>query len=1557
MNLFVKKKQFFSLTELIVVIVVLSVLASIVVIGTKNVKQDSYISSIQMNLKTIQTASDKYAMYHNGKYPIAGKIDPFTPQEIKFEILYPDDLRSKPKSDGVRYWLDYNGKVWGSTSKLPSNIEYTKTEFKWSGSPDAEKYRIYAMSKDMFVTGSANQKGVTYVQVTELTKEKTFIARESNKIYLVSSVDKYGFETAPVGVNPTSEILYPDNHKPIAIMNLNPADSITTSTHLIWDSKGSYDPDGDLIVKEEWEGKENIYSKEGEYTVRLRVQDDKGFWSDWLEKTISVTKANQKPTAVISMTPETDLTEKTIISWSSIGSSDPDKHKILQEEWKNKLESYGVGEHTVQLRVQDEKGVWSDWVSKTFVVNQSNRPPQAMITLSPNDNLTTDSVIAWSAASSIDIDGDKIIQEEWKNKATTYNEGAHIVELRVQDEHGLWSDWVSKVIAVSQPNVKPIAVISSNPNPANVRVDEYDAISWNSLSAYDPNGDNIVSEEWKLNGETVEKLPPILSSNDYKAELRVQDEHGLWSDWTVFNFTIALNNKPVAVIETNPTLVAGEIYPDTEITFSSDKSYDVDVDTIKSSLWVYNGQEYTDSSELPKTFAIGSHTVTLTVTDEHGLASNSVSKSFNVVRRNNAPVPIISMSANNNLTNQTDILFDSNDSYDPDGDLITNEEWFLENSTQIVGREQLPKKWSIGTHTVGLRVADSEGKWSEWTSQTFAVTEYNTPPEAVISMTPEFDLTSTTAVTWVVDIADEDGDTLQNEEWINKKTYYPEGTHIVSVRVQDSRGLWGPYTNIEFQVVDSNSPPAASITMNPINPIVGDTISWSGSASSDPDGDKIVSEDWIDNPTSYSTPGEYSTYLRVQDEHGVWSEFTGKTYLVTSPPDPNNQKPVAIISADLDGLASDFPNRTTSIHTYNVVTWKYNDSTDPDGDKIIKAQWMGDNQQFSATGSYTVQLRVMDEHGVWSDWISKTFNVVNIKNNEKGTYDTNSPPTAVITMTPDPSSVTIPVTKKTKYDFDYSKSTDPNGDKIVKAEWINKKQKYGEGTHTVSLRVMDSKGAWSTWTSKTFSIGNKKPIAIIQMNPDTYIEAGEVVTWDDGLSYDPDGDVIVQKIWAGKTKNYPDGNTYRVKLRVKDSSGLKSDWACQKVVSGTGGSQVEKYSECDSTSNGSGYKLSAPKNAENKYYSKYFKNCPQEGKLTVPCGVVILSYESPNGNIYTDTKLNWTTFRTYDPTGSAIASKLFTLEDGSKVTDDVFAATHKTLSAGSHKFSYQVFRESEPVVSSEIVDIEVNVVDNEQTESKTDSSGNKYGHVLRSEKCVNPTGDPDIKNCNVITVRYNSLDGKIYTDTELHWTTEESYSTDGRGYPLSTNWFEGCPADEEECITLPEEIKVFPTAGMKKVYTVESWPDGSGGYQDIWNTLSFEVVDASQRDNGLQHKFEINSGKVHIFTSCSYQTNPDRPCAVLKVYASTDGNYTDTTKFTWDASSSYSPKGYSIKNVELFNAGGSDTLSTGLFPYSSLRVQDEVGVWSDQIQVSISTEPNIFPCYLSPEERDYICKK
>jgi alpha-tubulin suppressor-like RCC1 family protein len=79
--------------------------------------------------------------------------------------------------------------------------------------------------------------------------------------------------------------------KPTAVIKMTPELIIRTNTKITWDSNSSYDSDEDGIKNVEWDNKKDVYNTAGNHTIKLRVQDNEGYWSDWVEKTFSVLDA------------------------------------------------------------------------------------------------------------------------------------------------------------------------------------------------------------------------------------------------------------------------------------------------------------------------------------------------------------------------------------------------------------------------------------------------------------------------------------------------------------------------------------------------------------------------------------------------------------------------------------------------------------------------------------------------------------------------------------------------------------------------------------------------------------------------------------------------------------------------------------------------------------------------------------------------------------------------------------------------------------------------------------------------------------------------------------------------------------------------------------------------------------------------------------------------------------------------------------------------------------------------------------------------------------------
>jgi hypothetical protein len=265
---------------------------------------------------------------------------------------------------------------------------------------------------------------------------------------------------------------------PTAVITMTPSQALSISTNVVWSSSNSITPIG-TITALEWKvngvvvsAPPTIFPKAGANTVELRVQNSSGIWSEPTSKTFTVYTL---PTAVISMSPSANIDNATAITWASNGSTASSGLTVSAVQWQ--LDSNAVtstppngviatvGSHIMQLRVRDSIGSWSAWTSKSFSVVQMNRPPTAVISMTPDSATTTikDSTsITWGFSGSTDLDGDAISVSEWTLDGTIVASpngaiatgGSHTMSLRVKDARGLWSTQVSKTFGVVAPSQK-----------------------------------------------------------------------------------------------------------------------------------------------------------------------------------------------------------------------------------------------------------------------------------------------------------------------------------------------------------------------------------------------------------------------------------------------------------------------------------------------------------------------------------------------------------------------------------------------------------------------------------------------------------------------------------------------------------------------------------------------------------------------------------------------------------------------------------------------------------------------------------------------------------------------------------------------------------------------------------------------------------------------------------------------------------------------------------------------------------------------------------------------
>jgi len=368
---------------------------------------------------------------------------------------------------------------------------------------------------------------------------------------------------------------------------------------------------------------------------------------------------------------------------------------------------------------------------------------------------------------------------------------------------------------------------------------------------------------------------------------------------------------------------------------------------------------------------------------------------------------------------------------DPDGDAVT-----LEYADTAVDGYYAP-----GTHTIRVRAKDIAGAYSPWTEKTFTVT--NAAPTVTLTAEPTRTVKDgkfLVNISATASDADGDATTL---EWDNKAAdgYYVVGTHTIRVRAKDIAGAYSPWTEKTFTV--TNAAPTVTLTAEPTRTVKdGKFLVNISATAADADGDATTLE-W-DNKAAdgYYAPGTHTVKVRAKDIAGVYSPWASKTFTITS------SAPTVTLTA--------IPSRTTNNGKFLVSISAT--ATDADGDATT-LEWenkAADN--YYVVGTHTIRVRAKDATGLYSEWVSKTFTIVN------------SAPTApVISRTPSGNSVPpgTPVTIK-------ATSSDPDGDAVTLV-WEGRNaetQTYPLGKNVVRVKAVDSAGTESPWSAIVFFVAD-----------------------------------------------------------------------------------------------------------------------------------------------------------------------------------------------------------------------------------------------------------------------------------------------------------------------------------------------------------------------------------------------------------------------------------------------------------------------------------------------------
>jgi len=629
-------------------------------------------------------------------------------------------------------------------------------------------------------------------------------------------------------------------------------------------------------------------------------------------------------------------------------------------------------------------------------------------------------------------------------------------------------------------------------------------------------------------------------------------------------------NTAIVVVESTPKIAKGVKASNVPSVTSGNAPLTVNfngtgstaVKTITSYAWDFgNGETATGPTAFTTYPTPGTYQARLTVTDSDGDRDVSTKTITVNVPPNVPPTAAIGSSGSGGIAPYA-VSFDGSGSSDPDGS-VSSYSWDLGNGRTATGPTASANYTSPGTYTVTLTVTDNRGATGTATKQIVVTGAANIPPTAVITTVSVAGIIPLTVNLSGGNSSDADG-SIATYAWDlgNGQTatgpsaqavFATAGTYTVTLTVTDDGGATSVQTLTINVSEDSNIPPGAAFSADPVSGTAPLQVNFDGSASSDVDG-SVASYAWnfgngqngsgaTPPAVTYVLPGTYTATLTVTDNKGATGSVS-RTITVNRPP---NQSPTAAVAAtptvgsapllvQLSSAGSVDPDGAISSYAWNFGNGST--STNPNPSAV-----------YNTPGTYPVSLTVTDNDGASA---------------VKSTTITVNPPN----VAPVPAIVATPLSGSAPMLVNVSgaSSSDPDGS-VVSYAWnfgngltadgaLASTTYTTPGSYVVRLTVTDNRGAVrSTTVTVVAGATNVRPIAVISALP-TSGPAPLLVQLGAAGSSDPDGS-IVSYAWNfgdGRTAtgtqtqaNFVTPGTYTVTLTVTDNKGASSS-ATENIV-------------------------------------------------------------------------------------------------------------------------------------------------------------------------------------------------------------------------------------------------------------------------------------------------------------------------------------------------------------------------------------------------------------------------
>lgn len=890
---------------------------------------------------------------------------------------------------------------------------------------------------------------------------------------------------------------------------------------------------------------------------------------------------NNPPTAIIDTITPNPATAGQVIQFTGHG-TDTDG-TIAAYKWQSNIDgnlstsnsftknNLSTGTHTITFTVQDDKGTWSPAVTQSVAVESNNVPPTAQIlsiTPSPanvgqavhfsgkgTDSDGTIQAYSWTSS----IDGH--LSDANSFTTSTLSQGVHTIIFEVQDNKGAWSTEVIQSLTVGTP---PTEIIIDNGDAATSSTG-----TWQVSGATGAYGTNSL---WSYSGATYTWTFTPTAGGSYKVSM--------W--WTAA--TSRSSSVPVTIQNNAGTANA---------TINQQQN---------GGQWNEIGQYQFDAGS--------SYAVKITAPAGSPPSTCADAVKFTLVNSNNAPIATIDSITPNPATSGQTVQFKGHGS-DTDG-TIAAYRWRSSIDGNLSDVNAFTKNnLSIGTHTITLEVQDNGGLWSQPMTQSLTIqAPPNIPPVASITSITPNPATQGQTVSFVGTGTDTDG-TITAYKWQSNidgnlsslnsftKSNLSLGTHTITLTVQDDDGVWSqPVTQTIVVQQAVNVPPTASITSITPNPVnAGQTISFVGTGT-DTDG-TIAEYRWtssingvISNQASFSkntlSPGSHTISFKVKDNKGAWSTTVTRTLTVN------------VVSANIvsdnggSGTSStgswvvsgaSGPYGTNSVYSSGGATYTWSFTAPITGNYQVYLWWTALSTRNTSVpyaiqrngGTTTVNVNQRSNGGKWNSAGTFAFTAgqtYTIKVTANGTsynscadavrwqIGTASNPTAQITSINSSPAVAGQSVEFSGAGFDtdgiisaYEWKSSINGTIGTTSNFST--SSLSTGTHTISLRVLDNAGNWSTTVTQQLVVNaNTAPTASITSITPNPALLGQTVSFA-GTGTDTDGTISAYE-WKssingtiGSTSSFTTSSlsagTHTISFRVQDNSGTWSNTVTQQL--------------------------------------------------------------------------------------------------------------------------------------------------------------------------------------------------------------------------------------------------------------------------------------------------------------------------------------------------------------------------------------------------------------------------